>query len=48
MMSVVDTSTVSEDQLKVLEQKVNEKIREAVPIDVKVYEEDVPEQVSNA
>ncbi len=42
----LETVNVTDDQLKTIESQVNEKIREAVPVEVKVYEEDaIPDQV---
>lgn len=44
----VDTPTVTEAQLKSIELLVNEKIREATPVEVNVYEGDtVPNEVCN-
>jgi alanyl-tRNA synthetase len=41
-----DTVNVTDAQLKTIESQVNEKIREAVSVEVKVYEGDaIPDQV---
>ena len=45
---LLDTLNVSDIQLKAIESQANEKIREAVPVEVNVYEGDViPDQVYN-
>ncbi len=45
-LQFLDTVNVSDVQLKAIESQVNEKIREAVAVEVKVYEGDaIPDQV---
>lgn len=45
-LQLLDTVNVTDAQLKAIESQVNEKIREAVSVEVKVYEGDaIPDQV---